>query len=101
MESCSSIKDGNRRLAIGEEEVKRVWKDYPEVLYNTDTHEALRGFLDITTRNSVSNERISVLCGEMKGEDERFDGSFLQWFGSIKRMRNDRIGKMVYVGESW
>ena len=28
MESCNRIKDGNRRLALGEVEVQRIWKEY-------------------------------------------------------------------------
>ena len=39
MESCSRIKDGNGRLAKGEDEVKRIWKEYFEYLYNVDTQE--------------------------------------------------------------
>ena len=39
MESCNRKKDGNRRLAQGEEEVKRIWKAYFETLYNIDTQE--------------------------------------------------------------
>ena len=33
MESCSRIKDGNGRLALEEDEVRRIWKDYFEDLY--------------------------------------------------------------------
>ena len=36
-ESCSNIKDGNGRLAQGEYEVRRIWKEYFENLYNIDT----------------------------------------------------------------
>ena len=39
MESCSRIKDGNGRLAQGEDEVQRIWKGYLENLYNIDTQE--------------------------------------------------------------
>ena len=39
MESCSRIKDGKGRLALGEDEVLRIWKDYFENLYNIDTQE--------------------------------------------------------------
>ena len=34
----------------------------------------------------------------MNGIDEKIDGVF-QWFGVVKRMENDRIGKSSYVGE--
>ena len=33
-ESCSRIKDGNGRLALEEDGVRRIWKDYFEDLYN-------------------------------------------------------------------
>ena len=34
VETCSRIKDGNGRLAQGEDEVRRIWKEYFEDLYN-------------------------------------------------------------------
>ena len=37
VESCNRIKYGNRGLAWGEDEVQRIWKEYFEDLYNTDT----------------------------------------------------------------
>ena len=37
MESCSRLKEGNGRLAQGEDEVRMVWKEYFEDLYNIDT----------------------------------------------------------------
>ena len=37
VESCNRIKDGNGRLAQGEDEVKKIWKVYFEDLYNMDT----------------------------------------------------------------
>ena len=33
IESCSRIKDGNERLAQGEDGVQRIWKEYFEDLY--------------------------------------------------------------------
>ena len=45
------------------------------------------------------NVTIRKLCGVMMGVDERIDEGFLQWFGHVERMENDRIGKRVYVGE--
>ena len=39
MESCSRIKDGNMRLALGEDEVPGIWKEYFEDLYHIDTQE--------------------------------------------------------------
>ena len=38
-DSCCGIKDGNGRLAQGEDEVRRIWKEYFEDLYNIDTQE--------------------------------------------------------------
>ena len=38
-ESCSRIKDGNGRLAQGEGKVRKIWKEYFEVLYNIYTQE--------------------------------------------------------------
>ena len=39
MERCSRVKDGNGRVAQGEDAVKKIWKEYFEDLYNIDTHE--------------------------------------------------------------
>ena len=39
VESYSRIKNGNGRLAGGEDEVRRIWKDYFEDLYNLETQE--------------------------------------------------------------
>ena len=36
---CSRIKDGNGRQSLGEEEVRRIWKEYFEDLYNIDAKE--------------------------------------------------------------
>ena len=36
VESCSRIKDGNDSLALGENEIQMIWKDYFEELYNID-----------------------------------------------------------------
>ena len=33
LENCSRIKDVNGRLALGTNEVKRIWKDYFEDIY--------------------------------------------------------------------
>ena len=34
-----AAKDGNERLAWGEDEVQKIWKEYFEDLYNIDTQE--------------------------------------------------------------
>ena len=39
VESCSRIKDGNGRLAQGEDEVRKIWKENFEDLYTIDTQE--------------------------------------------------------------
>ena len=39
MESYSIINDENGRLPQGEEDVRRIWKEYLEDLFNVDTQE--------------------------------------------------------------
>ena len=39
VESCRRIKDGNGRLAQGEDEVRVIWKEYFEDLFNIGTKE--------------------------------------------------------------
>ena len=39
VKSSSRIKDGNRSLAQGEDEVRKIWKEYFEGLYNIDNQE--------------------------------------------------------------
>ena len=39
VESYSRIKDVRERLAQGEDEVRKIWKEYFEDLYNVDTQE--------------------------------------------------------------
>ena len=39
VKSCSRMQDRNGRLALGENEIRRIWKDYVEDLYNRDTRE--------------------------------------------------------------
>ena len=39
VESCNRIKDENGKLAQGEDEVQRIWKEYFEDLFNIDTQE--------------------------------------------------------------
>ena len=36
-ESCSKIRDGKGRLALGEDELRRIWKDYFGDVYKIDT----------------------------------------------------------------
>ena len=42
VESCSRIKNGNGRLVQGEDEGRKIWKDYFEGLYNIDTQNRLQ-----------------------------------------------------------
>ena len=37
VESCSRIKDGNERLAQGEDIERKIWEEYFEFLYNRDS----------------------------------------------------------------
>ena len=37
VESCSRVKNGNGKLAQGEDEARKIWKVYFEDLYNIDT----------------------------------------------------------------
>ena len=39
VESCSRVKNGNGRLAQGEDKARKIWKGYFEDLYNIDTRE--------------------------------------------------------------
>ena len=39
MEICSRMNDRNGRLALGKDEVRRIWKEYFEDLYNIDTQD--------------------------------------------------------------
>ena len=62
VESCSGIKDGNGRLAQGEDEVRKIWKEYFEDLYNIDTQEEVAvhmcGFDVIRRGNYFGGESI-------------------------------------------
>ena len=37
VESCSRVKDGNGRLAQGEDGTRKIWKENFEDMYNIDT----------------------------------------------------------------
>ena len=60
----------------------------------------LRSLLGIMRMNEVPNARIRQLREVTKGVDEKIDEGVLQCFGHVERMENDRIAKMVFVGES-
>ena len=44
-ENCSRIKDGNGRPILEEEEVRRIWKEYFEDLYDIDTEEQVAVYI--------------------------------------------------------
>ena len=62
VESCSRVKDGNGKLAQGEDEVRRIWKKYFENLYNIDAQEQVAvnmcGFDGIQRGNYLGGEPI-------------------------------------------
>ena len=56
VESFSRMKDGNRILALEGDEVRKIWKDYFEDLYNIGTQSRLQStcvtlmvFREVTT----------------------------------------------------
>ena len=74
-ESCSRVKDGNRRLAQEEDEMQKIWKEYFEDLYNIDTQEQVAvhmcGFDEIWRGNyflgkPVGKAEIEVRVGKLK-----------------------------------
>ena len=84
VESCSRVKDGNGRLVQGEEEARKIWKEYFEDLFNIDTQEEDTvpkcGFDGIQRGNYFGGEpdgrvEIEVRVGKIKnvmaaGKDE-------------------------------
>ena len=63
VESCSKIKDGNGGLAQGEDEVRKVWKEYFEDLYNIDTQEQVAvqlTFREVTTSEESPFEELRL-----------------------------------------
>ena len=68
MESFSRIKDGNGRLAQGETEVRRIWKEYFEDLYNIDNQVAMQmcGFDGIQRGNYFGGEPIGRVKVEVR-----------------------------------
>ena len=70
MESCSRVKDGNGRLAHGQDEVQRIGKEYFEDLYNIDAQEQVGvhmcGFHGIRRGNYFRGEPIERAEVEMR-----------------------------------
>ena len=62
VEDSNRIKDGNGRLALEEAEVRMIWKEYYEDLYNIDTQEQvaipLCGFDGVQRGNYFGGELI-------------------------------------------
>ena len=44
VENFNIIKDGNGRLTLEEADVRRIWKEYYENLYNIDTTDIIFSF---------------------------------------------------------
>ena len=67
MESCRRVKNRNGRLAHGENEARKIWKDYFEDLYNIDTQKrlqftyaALMGFREVATSEESQLEELRL-----------------------------------------
>ena len=62
VESCSRVKDGNGRLAQGEDEARKIWNGYFEDLYNIDTQEevALMAFREVTISEEIQLEEVRL-----------------------------------------
>ena len=74
-EDCNRMKNGNGRLAQGDNEVQKIWKEYFEDLYNIDTEEQvsvhLSGFDGIWSGNYFRGEpirraEVKVRVGKLK-----------------------------------
>ena len=88
VEGCSRINDGNGMRAQGENEVRKIWKEYFGDLYNIDTSNrlqstcvALMGSGEVTTSEESQLEelRVEVRVGKIKngkaaGKDEMVTG---------------------------
>ena len=66
MERCSRVKDGNGRVAQGEDAVKKIWKEYFEDLYNIDT----QGEVAVHMCGFDGNRRGNYFGGESIGKAE-------------------------------
>ena len=89
-ESCSRIKDGNLRLALGEVEVRSILKEYFENLYYMNTQEQVEVHIcgyDGTRKGNFLEEpimrtEVEVKVGKLKngkaaGKDE-FTGEMVK-----------------------
>ena len=87
VESCSRIKDENGRLAQGEDEVRKVWKEYFEDMYNIDTQEVVAvdmcGFDRIRRGSYFGGEPIGRAEVEIR----------------VGKLKNGKAGKNEITGE--
>ena len=69
------IKDGNVRLAQGDDEARKIWKEYFEDLYNINTQEEVavhvRGFDGIQRGNyfrvePIGRDKVELRVGKLK-----------------------------------
>ena len=78
VESCSRIKNGNWRLAQGEDKVRKIWKEYFEDLNNMDTQEEVAihmcGFDEIQRSNYFGGEPIGRAEVEVSGQAQEQKG---------------------------
>ena len=71
MESCNRIKEENGRLAQGEDEVRKIWKEYFEDPYNIDTRYRENYFGGEATERAEVEVRVGKLkYGKAAGKDE-------------------------------
>ena len=64
MVSCTRVKNGNRRLAWGENEVQRIWEDYFRNLHNIDTQEKVA--VHIFGFEPIGKAEVEVRVGKLK-----------------------------------
>ena len=76
VENFNRIKDGNGRLAQGEDEVRKIWKEYFEDLYNIYNQEQVAlnicSFDGIRGSNCFGREPIVRACVRVKGGESEF-----------------------------
>ena len=67
VENCTRMKDGNGRLAQGEDKVRKIWKEYFEDVYNIDirnqlqsTCMALMEFGEVTTSEETQLKKLRL-----------------------------------------
>ena len=118
VESWRRVKDGNGRLAQGEDKARKIWKKYFEELYNVDTQEQVAvhicGF-DVIRRGNyfggepIGRAEVEVSVGKLKnrkaaGKDE-ITGEMIKGEGGrvvdlIWRLCNNAFESGV-VPEDW